>query len=217
MPSFSLLFRFALLGVASLVLGYIVATWTTESRQSRAIAEHADAIYRSPASPVAGNPDGDVTVVAFLDYNCPYCRQGTPALQKLLESDGKVRLVLKELPVLGSDSEKVARLALASVPQGKYFDLHEKLMTEPGRATEQRALGMAESIGLDAAKLADDASAPPIQDAIAANKALAASLKVRGVPFYLVGDRVVKEGDDLYGRFAAAVADVRANGCTAKC
>ena len=93
------------------------------ARQERGIASHAEQIFRSPASFVAGNPNGDVSVVAFFDYNCPYCRQGAPDLaQAALREDGKVRLVLKELPVLGKDSEEVARVALAAAPQGKYLE-----------------------------------------------------------------------------------------------
>jgi protein-disulfide isomerase len=203
--------------LAALAFGYIVATLTADSRQASAVAAHADEIYRSPASPVVGNPDGDVTIVAFLDYNCPYCRQGAPALQKLLDSDGKVKLVVKELPVLGGGSEASARLALAAVSQGAYDKLHEALMTGRGIATKERTLDTAEDLGLDTEKLAQDAEAPAVQEALAANKTLAAELGVRGVPFYLVGDRVVKEGGDLYGRLAAAVDEVRKAGCTAKC
>jgi protein-disulfide isomerase len=216
-PSFKLIARLALLGLAALALFSVAAIWMAQSRLAQAITAHADEIYRSPSSPVLGNPDGDVTVVAFLDYNCPYCRQGAPALQKLIESDGKVRLVVKELPVLGAGSEAAARLALASVPQGKYAALHNALMSGRGVATKERTLDTAEDLGIDSHKLEQDAEAPAIQDKIAANKALAASLGVRGVPFYLVGDRVVKEGDDLYARFAAAVADMRETGCQAKC
>jgi thiol-disulfide isomerase/thioredoxin len=104
------LLSFALLG---LVAGYFLSNYVLSGRQDAAIAEHAEAVYRSPSSFVAGNPQGDVSVVVFFDYNCPYCRAGAPELAKLVANDGKARLVLKELPVLGPDSEAVARVAQA--------------------------------------------------------------------------------------------------------
>jgi len=108
-----------LAGLASAVAAYVVVSFVQVVRQQNGIAEHAEEIFRAPATFVAGNPDGDVSVVAFFDYNCPYCREGAPALAKLIANDGKVRLVLKELPVLGRDSDAVARVALVSIPQGK--------------------------------------------------------------------------------------------------
>jgi len=122
LPRFSrLLVLIGLAGLFGLVVAYAVLGYLRSMRQERGIATHAEEIFRSPTSFVAGNPKGDVSVVAFLDYNCPYCRQDAPELARLIETDGKVRLVLKELPVLGKDSEEVARIALAAAAQGKYF------------------------------------------------------------------------------------------------
>ena len=87
------------------------------ARQERGIASRAEQIFHAKSSFVAGNPNGDVSVVTFLDYNCLYCREGAPDLAKLIAQDGKVRLVLKKLPVLGKDSEEVARVALAAARQ----------------------------------------------------------------------------------------------------
>ena len=95
------------------------------ARQERGIASRAEQIFHAKSSFVAGNPNGDVSVVTFLDYNCLYCREGAPDLAKLIAQDGKVRLVLKKLPVLGKDSEEVARVALAAAPQGKYLELDQ--------------------------------------------------------------------------------------------
>jgi protein-disulfide isomerase len=207
-----------LAGLASAVAAYVVVSFVQVARQQNGIAEHAEEIFRSPATFVAGNPDGDVSVVAFFDYNCPYCRQGAPALAKLIANDGKVRLVLKELPVLGRDSEAVARVALASISQGKYLELHRMLFAEPGRATKEKALRIDASLGLDTAKLQKDMQGPAIEGAITANKALADALGVDGVPFYMVGDRAVPEdGDALYDALVARVADVRTTGCHIKC
>jgi hypothetical protein len=92
--------------------------YVRDLRQERGIATHAEEIFHSPTSFVAGNPKGDMSVVAFLDCDCPYCRKGAPDRERLGESDGRVRLVLKELPVLGKDSEGAARIAVAAIPRG---------------------------------------------------------------------------------------------------
>src|SRR6476661_7385125 len=100
-----------------------------ETHQKKAISENADAIFRSPLSHVAANPDGDVSVVEFFDYNCGYCRRSLPDVVKLTKDDGKVRLVLKELPILSEESVAAAKVALASNKQGKYFDMYQKLFS----------------------------------------------------------------------------------------
>jgi len=210
----------AALGLAGLgcaVAAYLLVSYVQGARQDNAIARYAEEIFRSPHSFVAGNPDGDVSVVAFFDYNCPYCRHGAPALNQLIATDGKVRLVLKELPVLGPDSEAVARIAQAAIAQGKYFELYERLIAEPGRATKDKALRLASELGLDTAKLEQDAQSPAIEGALAANEKLSDILRVRGVPFYLVGDRPVRANEDFYAQLVAAAAEIRQNGCRAAC
>jgi protein-disulfide isomerase len=200
-----------------LVVAYAVLGYVRSTRQERGIATHAAEIFRSPRSFVVGNPQGDVSIVAFLDYNCPYCRQGAPDLARLIETDGKVRLVLKELPVLGKDSEEAARIALAATAQGKYFELHQRLFAEPGRATKDKALRIAGELGLDVGRLERDMDDPAITTALLENTRLARDIGVRGVPFHLVGDRVLGEGKDLYGQLAQKVADIRENSCRAAC
>ncbi|HZP09359.1 DsbA family protein [Methyloceanibacter sp.] len=215
--SLRLLFLLGFAGLLGLVVAYEVTGHLRSAQQEQEIAAHAADIYRSPTSFVAGNPEGDVSVVAFLDYNCPFCRQGAPDLAKLIATDGKVRLVLKELPVLGKDSEDVARIALASIPQGKYFELHQRLFAEPGRATKAKALRIASELGLDMGRLEAGMDDPAITAILLENTKLAKDIGVRGVPFYLVGDRVLGEGKDLYGRLAQGVADIRAHGCRNTC
>jgi protein-disulfide isomerase len=215
--SFRLLILLGLAGLLSLVVAYEIVGHLRSMRQERGIAAHAEQIFRSPTSFVAGNPHGDVSVVAFLDYNCPYCRQGAPDLAKLIETDDKVRLVLKELPVLGKDSEEVARIALAAIPQGKYLELHQRLFAEPGRATKAKALRIASDLGLDVRRLEADMDDPAITATLLENTRLARDIGVRGVPFYLVGDEVLGEGKDLYGRLTEGVADIREHGCQAAC
>ena len=202
--------KLALLAVSSLALGYVVATWSQGKRAEKAVSAHAEQIFRSSADPILGNPQGDVSVVAFFDYNCPDCRRTGPALTELAAKDPKVRVVLKELPVLGKDSEAAARVALAARKQGKYAELHERLLTERGRAGKENALRIAAELGLDPAALERDMDDPAVTDMILVNMRLARDLGVRGVPFYLVGDRVLGEGaDPFYPELAATVAEVR--------
>ncbi|HYH69746.1 MAG TPA: DsbA family protein [Methyloceanibacter sp.] len=210
MPSTGLIAKLALLAVSSLALGYVVATWSQGKRAEKAVAAHAEQIFRSSADPILGNPQGDVSVVAFFDYNCPDCRRTGPALTELTAKDPKVRVVLKELPVLGADSEAAARVALAARKQGKYAELHERLLTERGRADKDNALRIAAELGLDPAALERDMNDPAITDIILGNMRLARDLGVRGVPFYIVGDRMLGEGaDPFYPELAAKVAGVR--------
>ena len=189
-----------------------------DARRSEAIAELSDELYRSPYALVVGNKQGDVTVVAFLDYNSPNCRRDALDLAKLLANDGNVRLVVKELPVLGRNSEDVAKVALAAAKQGKYRELHDALLAAKGRLNKAEALDVAARIGLDRTRLEKDSRDRMIAKTLAANKRSAAKLGVKGVPFYLAGDRVLDEGpDDLYSALTENVADIRENGCQAKC
>ena len=218
MRSFRLFTSFSIAGLASAIVAHLLLSHVQDLRQVNAITAYADEIFRSTSSFVAGNPDGDVSVVEFFDYNCPYCRQGEPDVAKLVAHDGKVRLVLKELPVLGKDSEAVARVALAAIPQGKYLELHRKLLAERGRVNKDKALRIAANLGLDTARLEKDMHSPAVEAAIAANQDLTDRLGVDGVPFYLVGDRPLPEGGaDLYAALTAGVADVRQHGCQAAC
>ena len=188
------------------------------SQQTKAISDNADAIFRSPVSHVAGNPNGDVSVVEFFDYNCPFCRRARPDVLKLIDDDGQVRLVLKELPILGADSVAAAKLALASNKQGKYFEMHQKLLSEPGKADKAKALQIAKDLGLDVDQLQKDAEDPDIKKALDEAKDLAGKLGLQGTPLFLIGDRTIPGApDDLFDRLKAKVAEVRQKGCAGTC
>jgi protein-disulfide isomerase len=188
------------------------------AQQQQVISENAEAHFRSPLANVAGNPSGDVSVVEFFDYNCPYCRRALPDVVKLVNDDGKVRLVLKELPILSDDSVAAAKLALASNKQGKYFEMHQKLLSEPGKANKEKALQVAEELGLDVDQLQKDAEDPDIEKALDEAKDLANKLNLKGTPFYLIGDRMVSGApDDLFDQLKAKVAEIREKGCASTC
>src|SRR6478672_3763159 len=187
-------------------------------QEQKAISKNADAIFRSPVSHVAGNPNGDVSVVEFFDYNCPYCRRSLPVVLKLINEDAKVRLVLKELPILSDDSVAAAKLALAANKQGKYFEMHQKLFAEPGKADKEKALRVAKELGLDVDQLQKDAEEPDIKKALNEAKDLAQKLNLQGTPVFLIGDRVISGApDDLFDQLEAKVAEVRQNGCASTC
>jgi protein-disulfide isomerase len=187
-------------------------------QQQKAISQNADAIFRSPVSHVAGNPNGDVSVVEFFDYNCPYCRRSLPVVLKLINEDAKVRLVLKELPILSDDSVAAAKLALAANKQGKYFEMHQKLFAEPGKADKEKALRVAKELGLDVDQLQKDAEEPDIKKALNEAKDLAQKLDLKGTPLFLIGDRIISGApDDLFDQLKTKVTEVRQKGCAATC
>jgi len=210
---------FLLLAAVVIGLGaYSYEHWARQERQEHSVGQYAKQVFHAPSSFVAGNKDGDVNVVVFSDYNCPDCKKGAHKIAKLVANDPNVRLVLKELPVLGPDSESVARLALAAKKQGKYLELHDALFREPGRLTRNRALRIARGLGINRAKLEKDSDDRAISRAISENKRLARRLGIKGVPFYLVGDRVIpSDSPDLYVALTAGVADIRKNGCRGPC
>lgn len=187
-------------------------------QQQKTISENAAALFRSPVSHTAGNPDGDVTIVEFFDYNCGYCRRALTDVVKLTQDDGKVRLVLKELPIFGEESEGAAKIALAADKQGKYFEVHQKLFTEAGKADKAKGLRIAKELNLDMEKLEKDAEGDEVKKALDEAKDLAQKLNLQGTPLFLIGDRIVPGApDDLYDQLKAKVAEVREKGCVSTC
>ena len=140
-------------------------------------------------SPNLGNPDGDVTVIEFFDYNCPYCRSAGRTVQELLAADANVRVIYREWPILGEDSVFASRAALAARTQGKYEEFHWALMNGEGRASEASILKLARDLGLDVAKLQADMTSPAVEAHIAQSSALASMLGFTGTPACSVGDR----------------------------
>jgi protein-disulfide isomerase len=188
------------------------------AKQQKVIGDNADAIFRSPKSYSAGNPDGDVTVVEFFDYNCGFCKRALPELVKLIEGDDKVRVVFKELPIFGEESEWAAKAALAAGKQGKYFEMHQKLYAAPGKADKEKALRVAAEIGLDVPQLEKDMEDPAVTQALEETKEVAAKLGIQGTPFYLIGDRMIPGApDDLHDQLVAKVAEIREKGCKVTC
>ncbi|WP_122072302.1 MULTISPECIES: DsbA family protein [Pseudophaeobacter] len=141
-------------------------------------------------APVLGNPEGDVTVVEFFDYNCPYCRRAMEPVQGLLEADPNVRLVYREWPILGEGSVFAARAALAARKQGKYDEFHWALMAMNGRADEASVLRVASEIGLDVEQLRSDMEGSEIDEHIRNSAELAQALGFNGTPSFVIGNEL---------------------------
>lgn len=152
----------------------------------------ADHVFRDPDSPVGGNPEGDVSLVEFFDYNCPYCRRVTPTLIEIERTDPNLRIVYKEWPILGPNSEFAARAALAARNQGKYLEFHKAMMLEKGLMDEFKVLEVAGKIGLDVGRLEKDMEAPNIGAAIKRNNDLAQALRITGTPGFVIGEEILR-------------------------
>ena len=155
------------------------------------LSSRRDVLERDPNAPVLGNVDGDVTIVEFFDYNCPYCKRVKPEIQALMAADPDIRLVYREWPILGEGSVFAARAALAARNQGKYEEFHWAMMGLQGRAEEASILNAAAEIGLDVDKLRADMDAPEINEHIQTSMELAAALGFNGTPSFEIGEALV--------------------------
>lgn len=173
------------------------------------IAANRQELFFDSGSVVGGDPEGDVTVVEFFDYNCTYCRQSHEATKKLQQKEG-VRFVFKEFPILGPGSVVAARAALASVHQGtdEYIAFHNALMEYPSSVDEQAVMAVAEEVGLDVSQLQFDMRSPQIDKIIDANMALAQKVGVNGTPTFIVEDNLVG-GAAQYEYLAHLVQEAR--------
>jgi protein-disulfide isomerase len=161
-----------------------------EERQRMAIRDSLALLERAEGDPVLGNPDGDVTVVEFFDYRCPYCRRVAEPLRKVVEADGNVRLVMKEYPILGPDSLVAARAALAGHRQDGYEAFHFALM-QAANLDEPTILRIAGEVGLDVDRLQKDMDDPAIEAKLQETFKLAESLNVTGTPAFVIGEQLV--------------------------
>jgi len=165
-----------------------------EEARRQALTSNAKALFDDGVSYVAGNPKGDVTLVEFFDYRCGYCKQVQQSVMTLIKEDPRLRVVLKELPVLGPDSVLASRAAIAALEQdkgGKYLGFHNALMSFRGQLTEAEVFRIAASSGLDVTKLKADMAAPKVEQVIRANLALAEKLGINGTPGFVIGQELI--------------------------
>jgi len=163
-----------------------------EAEKARsAIRDHSDAIFNSPFQVTLGNPQGDVTFVEFFDYNCGYCKRALSDMMTLMDKDPKLKVVLKEFPVLGPGSIEAAKVAVAVRMQDKsgkkYLEFHQKLLLGRGQADKARAIAVAKEVGLDVARIERDMKSEEVTSAINENMKLAEALGINGTPSYVIG------------------------------
>jgi protein-disulfide isomerase len=160
-----------------------------------AVASNAETIFNSSRQVVLGNTKGDVTMVEFFDYNCAFCKRAMADMLELLKDDPKLRVVLKEFPVLGPGSVEAAKVAVAVRMQDKngkkYLDFHQKLLGGRGQADKARALAVAKEVGMDMARLDKDLASEENKVSIEESLKLAETLGLNGTPSYIVGSDVV--------------------------
>jgi protein-disulfide isomerase len=164
-------------------------------KNQAAVKDNAETIFNSPRQVVTGNPQGDVTFVEFFDYNCGYCKRAMSDMFELMKQDPKLRVVLKEFPVLGPGSVDAARVAVAVRMQDKtskkYMDFHQKLLNGRGQVDKARALAAAKDAGLDVARIERDLASDEVKQTLAESFSLAEKLGLNGTPSYVIGSNVV--------------------------
>ena len=176
------------------------------------LATHADAIFNDGHSWVGGNPDGDITVVEFLDYRCGYCRKAFPEVNELVASDGNIRLIIKELPILGEGSVMASRFAIATqqvLGADAYKSVHDALMAYSGEVAEPGLRRLAEALDLDADAILAAMDSDEVTAVIAANRALAGPLDISGTPSFVMHNQMLRGYVPLDG-MQQIVAEIRA-------
>lgn len=164
-------------------------------KHKAAVKDHAQNLFNSPRQVVLGNPNGDVTFVEFFDYNCGYCKRAMTDMMALLKDDPKLKVVLKEFPVLGPGSVEAAQVATAVRMQDKsgkkYLDFHQKLLSGRGQANKATSLAAAKEAGLNMAQIEKDLASPEIKTSLQEAFKLAEALGLNGTPSYVIGSEVV--------------------------
>lgn len=177
--------------------------------QKNAVAAEKAVLFDNPRSPVAGNPQGDVTIVEFFDYNCGYCKRALDDMRALIKEDSKIKVILKDFPVLGPESLEASRVSVAVKNQlqgEKYWDFHIRLMATKGRINGAKALEVAKEIGANIDQLKKDMDSPETRKTIDDTVALGDRLSLTGTPAFVVADEVVfgaVGADALKARIAA--------------
>jgi protein-disulfide isomerase len=196
------------LGAGAAMLGLETAPGSALAQSETVLTEAL--VLRDPDIPVAGNADGDITIVEYFDYNCPYCRKLAPELRQVVQDDGKVRLVLKDWPILGPVSVIAARMALASKYQDKYIQAHEALIGVASKLTAPRIRELLAGAGIDVGRVDRDlvTHAKAIDAILARNNDQAAAFGFRGTPSFIVGKFRVP-GVLTMAQFDQVIADAR--------
>lgn len=191
-----------------------------EQRQAQAetvqdqtmVLSNAEALFESEHDWEGGNPDGDIVLVEFMDYRCGYCRRAQPDVERLISSDGNIRYIVKEFPILGDESVLASRFAISTrqnIGDDAYELVHVALMEMRGDVTEDSLRRLATSLELDADTILAGMDSPEVDEVIAANHALAGILQISGTPTFVMNDQMLR-GYLPYEGMAALAAEIRA-------
>jgi protein-disulfide isomerase len=176
-----------------------------QKRSIDAVAANRRELFADAASPVAGPAEAEVAIVQFFDYKCGYCRRVSSTLSTLLEKHKNVRMIYKELPILGPDSHIASRAALAAEKQGAYMAFHRELMTLNGPITPESIEGAGRKLGLDVTKLKADMSSKEVEGALMQNQRLANAIGVQSTPSFVIGGELISGAMDI-SRFEELIA-----------
>lgn len=182
---------------------------SADLKSKQALADQKEKIFSDSNTPVGGNPQGDVTVVEFFDFQCGYCKMAEPSIEKLIKDDKGVKFIYKDFPILGTASVTAAEAALASIKQNKYIAFHDALMSRKEHLTEEVIYETAKNVGLNVEKLKKDMSDSAISKQIEKNIQLGSEVGVRGTPLFIIGDKFFP-GAMQYDEMNKAVKDARA-------
>lgn len=183
-----------------------------EARASVALTTLHDKIFNAPDQVVLGNPDGDVTLVEFFDYNCGYCRAAVPDMATLLAEDPNLKIILKEFPILSNESIDAARIAvLVGQSEADYWDFHQALFTSRGKVDKSVALAAAQGLGLSPVELELQMGDPGVAQTIQSSYEIAQALGISGTPTYIIGNEIIP-GAIGVDELRARIADMRACG-----
>jgi len=162
-----------------------------EEKQKAAVETNREYLFRDERSPVIGNPDGDVTIVEFFDYNCGYCKRVLPTVQELVKEDKGLKVIFKDIPILGPTSETAAKWALAAQKQNKYFEFHQALMNHKGPITDDALSKISTDLELDPTRLKKDAETTDVLLQIERNRSLFTQMGFGGTPAFIIGEEIV--------------------------
>ena len=205
-------------GIERIVRDYILANpeiipeamTRLQSREAtRMLASNRREIETPFAGATAGNPKGDVTVVVFFDYACPYCKQGARDIARLAAEDKNLKVVFRDFPVLSPDSETAALASLSAASQGRYVRFHDAMFEGSGRLTRERTIATVRTAGLNEQRTATDLGSAGLKAEIKRNLDLGRALGLSGTPSYIIGDRILSGAVGLEA-LKSAVAEARA-------
>lgn len=183
----------------------------SEERTKEALKTEKDFLYNTDIHPVLGNPDGTVSIVEFLDYNCGYCKKAYPIIEETIAKHKNVRVILIEIPILHETSALAAHWALAAKELGHYDTFHKELMTNTSPITEELLTGFATKAGIDAAKLKELANSDGIKAQVSENLAKAQAIGINGTPGFIIGDNIIR-GYVEYPAMKAAIEQTEKTG-----